>query len=58
MSIQLGNPIAQSEPVQHIPHSLTNPQPTSRSPQEPLLQLPQVAPGVAHKKEAVTMDWG
>ncbi|XP_039996533.1 EH domain-binding protein 1-like protein 1 isoform X6 [Xiphias gladius] len=28
------------------------------SPQEPLLQLPQVAPGVAHKKEAVTMDWG
>ncbi|XP_029311069.1 uncharacterized protein ehbp1l1a isoform X1 [Cottoperca gobio] len=65
MSIQLGNPIAQPEPVQHIPLSPTNPQPTSRLLQGPLLHLPQITTtsdtkpiGVAHKKEAVTMDSG
>lgn len=68
MTIQLGNPIAQPEPVQYKPLSPSNPQPTSRSLQEPLLHLPQIAKtsdtkligriGVAHKKEAVTMDSG
>ena len=68
MSIQLGNPMAQSEPAPHILHSPTNPQPTSRSLQEPFLHMPQIATTsdtkpivrieVAHKKEAVTMDCG
>ncbi|XP_037615260.1 uncharacterized protein ehbp1l1a isoform X4 [Sebastes umbrosus] len=65
MTIQLGNPVAQPEPVQYKPLSPSNPQPTSRSLQGPLLHLPQIAKtsdtkpiGVAHKKEAVTMDLG
>lgn len=67
MSIQLGDLIAQPEPVQHIPLSPTNPQPTSRSLQGPSLHLPQMARidtkpigriGVAHKKETLTMDLG
>ncbi|XP_071334287.1 uncharacterized protein ehbp1l1a isoform X9 [Trachinotus anak] len=68
MSIQLGNTITQPEPVQHKLHSPTDPQPTSRSLQGPLLHLPQIATtsdtkpigriGMAHKKEAVTMDLG
>lgn len=66
MSIQLGNPVAQLEPVQHIPHSSTNPQPTSRSLQVPLLHLPRIATtsdtkpvgriGMAHRKEAISLD--
>ncbi|XP_034712555.1 uncharacterized protein ehbp1l1a isoform X3 [Etheostoma cragini] len=67
MSIQLGDLIAQPGPVQPIPLSPTNPQPTSSSLQGPLLHLPQMARfdtkligriGVAHKKEALTMDLG
>ncbi|XP_039677919.1 uncharacterized protein ehbp1l1a isoform X4 [Perca fluviatilis] len=67
MSIQLGDLITQPEPVQHIPLSPTNPQPTSRSLQGPSMRLPQMARfdtkpigriGVAHKKEALTMDLG
>ncbi|XP_032400285.1 uncharacterized protein ehbp1l1a isoform X3 [Etheostoma spectabile] len=67
MSIQLRDLIAQPEPVQHIPLSPTNPQPTSSSLQGPFLHLPQMARfdtkligriGVAHKKEALTMDLG
>ncbi|XP_044197161.1 uncharacterized protein ehbp1l1a isoform X10 [Thunnus albacares] len=67
MSFQLGNQIAQPEPVQHMPLSPANPLPISRSLQAPLLHLPQIATsdtkrigriGVGHKKEAVTMDLG
>lgn len=68
MSIKLGNPTAQPEPAQHKPASPTNPQPDSRLFQQPVLHLPQIATtsdtkpigsvGVAHKKEAVTMDLG
>lgn len=67
MSIHLGNQIAQPEPPQHMPLPPANPQPTSRSPQAPLLHLPEVDTsgtkpigriGVGHKKEAVTMDLG
>lgn len=67
MSIQLGNQIAQPEPVQHMPHSPANPQPTSRSLEAPLLHLPQIATSetkrigrieVGHTKEALTKDLG
>ncbi|XP_067435299.1 uncharacterized protein ehbp1l1a isoform X9 [Thunnus thynnus] len=67
MSFQLGNQIAQPEPVQHMPLSPANPLPISRSLQASLLHLPQIATsdtkrigriGVGHKKEAVTMDLG
>ncbi|XP_035531308.1 uncharacterized protein LOC118338169 isoform X3 [Morone saxatilis] len=68
MSIQLGNPVAEPEPVQREALSPTNPEPTSISLQGPLLHLPQIATtfdtkpigriAVAHKKEAVTMDLG
>lgn len=67
-SIQLGDPIAQPEPVQRKLLSPTKPQPASRSLQAPFLQLSQIATSsdtkpigriaVFHKKEAVTMDLG
>ena len=66
VSIKLGNPVAQPEPAQ--PLSPTNSEPTSRSLQGPLLHMPQFATvsdtkpigriGMAHKKEALTMDLG
>ncbi|XP_008283394.1 uncharacterized protein ehbp1l1a isoform X2 [Stegastes partitus] len=67
MSIQLGNPIAQPEPVQPIALSSTNRQPTLTPSQEPLLYLPEAATNsdskltggtIALKKEALTMDLG
>ncbi|XP_026184659.1 uncharacterized protein ehbp1l1a isoform X3 [Mastacembelus armatus] len=66
MPVQLGNPVAQPEPVQHISLSPTITQPTSRSLQAPLLHLPQIATsdtkpigkiGVTHKKD-VTKELG
>lgn len=67
MSIQLGHSTPQAEPAQHIqPLTPTNPQHTPRPLQVPV--LPQIATtsdtkpidgaGVAHKKEAVTVDLG
>lgn len=68
ISIQLGNSVAQQESDQHKLSSPTKLQPDSRSLQEPLMNLPQIAAtpdkkpigrtAVAEKKEAVTMDLG
>lgn len=62
MSIQLGSPTAQTEPVQGKPLSPIKLQPTSRSPKGPLLHSPQIATTSGKRKKkakkAVTVDVG
>ncbi|XP_047192521.1 uncharacterized protein ehbp1l1a isoform X4 [Scophthalmus maximus] len=67
-SAHLGNPIAQPESAQHIHHPPSKSQPNSTSPIGSLMHLPETATtydtkpklriGVAHKKEAITKDFG